>query len=95
MNEDKGSGSTPPEEEPRTVKPGQEGGNAGANPDEERTVVAPAAPEEEERTVVAPSAAAGQPAMPAGATSMSTFGSRPAPTVRASRSATSSTTSSR
>ena len=74
MNEDKGSGGTPPEEEPHTVKPGTEGAAVGANSDEERTVIAPAAAGDEERTVVAPSGTAAQAAMPAGATSMPTFG---------------------
>ena len=73
MNEDKGSGGTPPEEEPHTVKPGTEGAAVGANSDEERTVIAPAAAGDEERTVVAPSGTAAQAAMPAGATSMPTF----------------------
>ncbi len=76
MNEDKGSGSAPPENEPPTaVPPGAKGPAAGANPDEERTVVAPAATAaDEERTVVAPAAPVAEAAMPAGATSMPTFG---------------------
>ena len=49
MNEDKGSGGTPPEEEPHTVKPGTEGAAVGANSDEERTVIAPAAAGDEVR----------------------------------------------
>jgi serine/threonine-protein kinase len=76
MNEDKGTGSTPPEEEPRTViNPGPDASTPAdaAGTEEERTVIAPAPAPEEERTVVAPSPAAPQAAMPAGATSMPTF----------------------
>ena len=77
MNEDKATGSTPPEEEPRTViNPGSDAPDAsgGPAPEDERTVVAPAAAApDEERTVIAPSAPAPEAAMPAGATSMPTF----------------------
>jgi eukaryotic-like serine/threonine-protein kinase len=76
MNEDKGTGSTPPEEEPRTVvTPGLDASEAdhGSTPEEERTVIAPAAAPEDERTVVAPAAPAPEAAMAAGATSMPTF----------------------
>lgn len=52
MNEDKGPGSIPPEEEPRTAA-----SPAADGPGEERTVIAPAPEAEEERTVVAPPAA--------------------------------------
>jgi serine/threonine-protein kinase len=71
MTEDKGSGATPEQEEPRTVVT-----PAGGSPDaDERTVIAPeaAAPAgDDERTVIAP-AGSGAAAMPAGATSMPTF----------------------
>ena len=106
MNEDKGSGSIPPEQdEPRTViNPGPDpsagtgddaeeertavpptAGAPAAAPEEERTVIVPGASAppagaeaepaaEEERTVIAPSTSAPQAAMPAGGTSMPTFG---------------------
>jgi serine/threonine-protein kinase len=81
MTEDKGSGATPEQEEPRTVvtpaggSPTPDEATAVApEPADERTVIAPeAAPtSDDERTVIAP-AGSDAAAMPAGATSMPTF----------------------
>jgi serine/threonine-protein kinase len=81
MTEDKGSGATPEQEEPRTVvtpaegAPGADATPAGdAEPVEERTMIAPAAPApagDDERTVIAP--ARSDAAVPGSATSMPTF----------------------